>query len=53
MFAMNTGCLIFPTAEAFSYGQHSIEKPVLGAGIVIDGEQALFVRMNDSGKMLL
>lgn len=49
-FTMNAGCLIDTTSEAFSYGKHIIEKPVLGCGVVIDGEQAMFIPMNDQGK---
>lgn len=42
-FAMNAGCLIDPGASAFAYGRHLIEKPMLGCGVVIDGDEAHFV----------
>lgn len=36
-FAMDTGCGINIDAFQFTYGQHVIERPVLGAGIILDG----------------
>lgn len=44
-FVMNAGCLIDPFHKAFDYGKHFIEKPVIGCGVVIDGEEALFIPM--------
>lgn len=46
-FTMNTGCLIDPKADAFSYGKHLIEKPTLGCGVVIDGQSAHFIPLNE------
>jgi hypothetical protein len=37
MFSFNVGCLIDPTADAFSYGRTCVEKPVLGVGKIIHG----------------
>lgn len=42
-FAMNAGCLIDPSAPAFAYGSHLIEKPMLGCGVVLDGVEAHFI----------
>jgi hypothetical protein len=36
-FVMNVGCLIDNNAYAFKYGKHAINKPVIGAGVVING----------------
>lgn len=44
-FSMNAGCLIDPKADAFRYAINSIEKPTLGCGVVIDGEEAYFIPM--------
>lgn len=44
-FAMNTGCLIDPLSKAFKYGEDYADRPALGAGIVIDGEQCYFEPM--------
>lgn len=44
-FAFNSGALINPKHAAFAYGKHFIEKPVLGCGVVIDGEEAYFIPM--------
>lgn len=49
-FAMNCGALVDPDAPAFLYAKHMIEKPVLGCGVIIDGEQAMFIPMNSQGK---
>lgn len=42
IFGFNVGCLLDPLGYAFEYGKHLVSKPVLGAGIVIDGKQAIF-----------
>jgi len=47
-FSMNVGCLINPKAECFDYAKNSIEKPTLGCGVVIDGQEAYFVPMPES-----
>lgn len=43
IFGMNVGCLVDTDAYAFKYGLHNKHKPVLGAGIVIDGRFPIFV----------
>ena len=45
IFGMNCGCGIDCKAYAFAYGKDFPVRPILGCGIVIDGEQAIFVRM--------
>lgn len=42
-FSANFGCLINPNHMAFDYGKHMAEKPTLGAGVVIDGQEAYFI----------
>lgn len=42
IFGANMGCLLDPEGYAFAYGKHLVSKPVLGAGIVIDGKEAFF-----------
>lgn len=42
VFGLNAGCGIDPTAYAFAYGTDYVVRPVLGCGIVIDGEHAFF-----------
>jgi hypothetical protein len=37
LFAMNVGCLIDENAYAMSYTKHNRSKPVLSAGVIIDG----------------
>lgn len=38
LFGMDTGCGIDREAAAMAYGRDTVRKPVLGAGIIIDGE---------------
>lgn len=45
IFAMNTGCLIDYSAYVFKYSKHQVNKPVLGAGIIIDGVTPIFIPM--------
>lgn len=47
VFSANMGCLINPQAYAFAYGKIYPEKPVLGAGIVVDGKEAYFIPLPD------
>lgn len=44
-FALNSGCLIDPEALAFRYGNKYRNKATLGASVVINGEEAYFVKM--------
>jgi predicted phosphodiesterase len=50
IFGMNVGCGIDAKAYAFEYGKDFNNKPVVGCGIVINGEQAIFVPMNLGSK---
>ncbi|KKN23743.1 hypothetical protein LCGC14_0901770 [marine sediment metagenome] len=38
VFGMDTGCGIDHEAAAFAYGRTSIRKPVLGAGVILEGD---------------
>jgi len=44
-FGLDTGCGIDVKAFQFAYGKHCKERPVLGAGIILDGGQAYFEPM--------
>jgi hypothetical protein len=44
-FSGNFGCLIDQRHQAFDYGKHILDKPTLGCGVVLDGEEAYFVPM--------
>jgi hypothetical protein len=50
-WAMCVGCLIDPTHRAFAYASDNIDEPMLGCGVIIDG-QAIPVPMwlNASGR---
>jgi len=37
IFGMDTGCGIDQTAWQFAYGRHMLKRPILAAGVVIDG----------------
>lgn len=43
IFGMNCGCLIDQNGYGFAYGKTFPSKPVLGAGIIIDGKQPVFI----------
>jgi predicted phosphodiesterase len=45
IFGLNAGCGIDCRAYAFAYGKTFAVRPVLGCGIVIDGEFATFIPM--------
>jgi predicted phosphodiesterase len=45
IFGMSVGCGLDIGAYSFAYSKHSPVRPVLGAGVVIDGEMAVFVPM--------
>jgi predicted phosphodiesterase len=45
IFGLNSGCLIDTTGYAFNYGKHHASKPVLGASVIIDGREAVFIPM--------
>lgn len=44
-FSAQFGCLIDPRHAAFDYGKHSLEKPVIGCGVILSGETAIFEPM--------
>ena len=46
VFGLNTGCGIDPNMWAFAYGKHFVSRPTLGCGVVIDGEQAMYIPMS-------
>lgn len=37
VFGMNVGCLIDKDQYAFAYGKHSVAKPIISVGVVLDG----------------
>lgn len=45
IFGLNVGCGIDIGAYAFDYGKMFPVRPVLGCGIVIDGDQGMFIPM--------
>lgn len=45
MFGMNVGCGIDSKQYAFAYGKHCRKKPILSAGVVLDGRPTL-ISMN-------
>lgn len=45
IFGMNAGCLVDLDGYAFEYGKHHGSKPVLGAGIIVDGTHPIFIPM--------
>jgi predicted phosphodiesterase len=46
IFGLNVGCGIDCRAYAFEYGQPNAIRPILGCGIVVDGEHAYFEPMH-------
>ena len=50
-FGLNVGCLVDPTTPYMDYAKrYGGHKPVLGCGVVIDGEQPTFVKMELGAK---
>lgn len=45
IFGMNVGCGVDVHSYAFEYGKNFVNKPTLGCGIVINGQNALFIPM--------
>lgn len=52
IFGLNVGCLIDVDAYAFRYGKTFKDKPCLGCGIVIEGEEAHFIPMPLGSKVV-
>jgi hypothetical protein len=50
IFGMNVGCGIDVHSYAFEYGRNFTNKPTLGCGIVIEGQEAMFVPMKLGAK---
>lgn len=50
-FSMQCGALINEKAYAMRYSNDLIERPVPGAGIIIDGEYAMFIHMESLCKL--
>lgn len=46
IFGMNAGCLIDPSAPAFSYAKHSRHRPVLGCAFIEDGLYPRFIPLH-------
>lgn len=53
LFAANSGCLISPDELPFQYAKHNTERVTLGCTVVIDGEECIFVPMNERGSFSL
>jgi hypothetical protein len=52
-YGMYTGCLIDKDAYAFAYGKHSLRKPVIGCGVIIDGRPTLVpMVLNKKGRWI-
>ena len=47
LFGLNSGCGIDIKRYCFAYGKKFTNRPTLGLGIIIDGEDAYFERMLD------
>jgi len=45
IFGLDVGCGVDTTHPAMHYGKHMVRKPLLGAGIVIDGKQPHWIAM--------
>lgn len=51
LFGMGLGCLIDESAYAFAYGRRHKTKPILGAGVVLEGQPVLVkMQLNDAGR---
>lgn len=46
VFGMQVGCGVKPNHRAMNYGKKYASRPILGCGVVIDGKEAYFERMN-------
>lgn len=42
LWGMSAGCLIDPASSAFSYNANQLERPILGAGCIVDGHPSLY-----------
>ena len=48
-YGMYCGCLIDKDSMAFAYGKHSLRKPIIGCGIILNGRPILLPMVLDSG----
>jgi predicted phosphodiesterase len=46
MFGLNTGCGVDIKAYAFTYGAHSVDRPIIGCGVVYNDSHAEFIPMD-------
>lgn len=45
IFGLSVGCGVDDKARAFAYGKFNVKRSLLGCGIVLDGDQPIFVPM--------
>lgn len=48
-YGMYCGCLIDKDSMAFAYGKHSLRKPIIGCGMIINGRPVLIPMVLDRG----
>lgn len=50
---MSAGCLIDKDSLAFAYGKHSLRKPVIGCGVILEGRPMLIpMILNEEGRWI-
>lgn len=52
IFGMNVGCLIDVDAYAFKYGKTFKDKPTLGCGVIVEGQEAYFIPMDLGSRVI-
>lgn len=48
-YGMYCGCLIDKDSMAFAYGKHSLRKPIVGCGVILNGRPVLIPMVLDKG----
>ncbi len=48
-YGMYCGCLIDKDSMAFAYGKHSLRKPIIGCGVILNGRPILLPMVLDRG----
>lgn len=48
-YGMCCGCLIDKDSMAFAYGKHSLRKPIIGCGVILNGRPVLIPMVLDKG----
>jgi len=48
-YGMYCGCLIYKDSMAFAYGKHSLRKPIIGCGVILNGRPILLPMVLDRG----